>query len=111
MPTVLRSTLVFMPHMTYDSGDMTSGKVYWKVHSEGGQAPCGGQTPLCISKTQAAFVAVALAGHIPRLVLALIHPSELPTPGVQVTPGCPQQTPTCSATSFLDCHVLFHIRV
>lgn len=77
---------------------MTSRQVCRKVYAESGQALCGCEAPLCIPQTQAAFVAVPLAGHIACLVLALIHPGELPTPGVQVAPSRPQQAPTCSAT-------------
>lgn len=38
---------------------------------------------------------IPLGGHMACLVLLLIHPGELTTPGVQIPPGGPQQTPTC----------------
>ena len=50
---------------------------------------CRDEAAICIAKTQAAFVAVPLGGHMPCFILLLIYPRELATPREQIPPGSP----------------------
>ena len=69
-----------------------------------------GQATLSVSQAQAAPVVIPFRGHIPGLVLLVVHPRELAAPGIQLPTllqapkfvcmlalsGCPGHTPVAN---------------